>query len=321
MGLKVLFMGDNHCDSLQPPWRTDNYCLTTSQELLESLEIARDNSCDAFVLLGDVFNRAEVGGECRNLVLKTLKKGNNGDGWPFPIYVVVGNHDIAHDPSNLGKSALGTMIDADLLIKTDYDDDLGIAFGHFVPHNTKLIKEGELMKEPALIWAVHASVTTRSIHGDFVLFEDVPLAKKTKLLIAGHVHFPMDQVRKDGKRFINPGNVGRYDATKDNINREINVLLVDYERDGSRIDTQLIPLKTCLPGKDIFKIDKIQKKKDKKAEEMQFIKQTGKLSGWVNVSSGDKYVTLRQSGKIKKLDVRVVDKAVETLREVNDKRK
>jgi len=30
---------------------------------------------------------------------------------------------------------------------------------------------------------------------------------------------------------------------------------------------------------------------------------------------------LRQSGKIKKLDVRVVDKAVETLREVNDKRK
>ena len=321
MSLRVLFVGDNHCDSNTPPSRSDNYCLATTQELQESLEIARDRKCDAVVLLGDVFNRMEVGGESRNLVLRTLKKGNGGAQWPFPIYVVVGNHDIAHDPANLDKSALGTIIEADLVQKVDYAEDLGIAFGHFVPHIEQQIEEGMLMKVPALIWAVHASITTQNIFGKYILFEKVPLSKKTRLVVAGHIHFPMEQTRQDGARFINPGNVGRNAATKENMSRAIQVLLVDYERDGSRIDTELIPLASALPSNQIFHVQRIQEKKDQAAEEAQFIKKVGQLSGWVSLTSGDKYQTLRQAGSVKKIDARVVDMAVDTLREVNDKRK
>jgi predicted phosphodiesterase len=321
MSHRVLFVGDNHCDSNTPPSRSDNYCLATAQELRESLEIARDRQCDAVVLLGDVFNRMEVGGESRNMVLRTLKKGNNGASWPFPIYVVVGNHDIAHDPANLEKSALGTIIESDLVQKVDYAENLGIAFGHFVPNIEQQIEAGMLMKVPALIWAVHASITTRPIFGKYIFFNNVPLSKKTRLVVAGHIHFPMDQVRPDGVRFINPGNVGRNAATKENMSREIQVLLVDYERDGSRIDTELIPLASALPADQIFHIQRIQEKKDQSAEEAQFIQKVGQLSGWVNLASGDKYQALRQSGSIKKIDTRVVDMAVDALREVNEKRK
>lgn len=319
--LRVLFIGDNHCDSATPPSRCDDYCIASAEELQECLEIARDQNCDAVVLLGDVFNRMEVGGRSRNKVLRVTASGNNGAAWPFPIFVTVGNHDIAHDPANLDDSALGTLIAAGTVKKVDYDDDLGIAFGHFVPHFEQHMADGMLMKVPALIWSVHGSITTQPVFGKYILFNDLPLSKKTRLVVAGHIHFPMEETRQDGVRFVNPGNVGRYQATKENMNREIRVLLVDYERDGSRIDLEYIPLKSALPADQVFHVKRIQEKKDKDAEEVQFIKQVGQLSGWVNMASGDKYQSLRESGTIKKIDDRVVDVAVDTLREVNEKKK
>jgi DNA repair exonuclease SbcCD nuclease subunit len=316
-----MFVGDNHCDSATPPSRFDDYCITSALELQECLEIARDQNCDGVNLLGDVFNRMEVGGESRNLVLKVLKQGNNGSSWPFKIFVTVGNHDIAHDPANLEKSALGTLIIAGAVEKVDYDEEFGIAFGHFIPHFERHITDGILMKTPALIWSVHGSITTQPIFGKYVLFEDVPLSKKTRLVVAGHIHFPMESVRADGVRFVNPGNVGRYQATKENMSREIQVVIVDYDRDGSRIEAEYFPLKSALPADQVFHVKKIQDKKDKDAEGIQFIKQVGQLSGWVKMSSGDKYQSLRESGTIKKIDEKVVDVAVATLQEVKDKKK
>ena len=44
---KVLFVGDNHCASKQPPGRLDNYCETSAKEFLECLQIGRDIKVDA----------------------------------------------------------------------------------------------------------------------------------------------------------------------------------------------------------------------------------------------------------------------------------
>jgi hypothetical protein len=45
------------------------------------------------------------------------------------------------------------------------------------------------------------------------------------------------------------------------------------------------------------------------------------MTGWVSTVVGDKYVSVRQSGAIKHIDEKVIDMAVDALREVNEKRK
>ena len=54
---RFLIIGDNHLDSKTPLSRLDNYMETCLQELLETLQIAKANKVDYYILLGDIFNR------------------------------------------------------------------------------------------------------------------------------------------------------------------------------------------------------------------------------------------------------------------------
>jgi len=311
-----LYIGDNHCDSANLPSRNDNYENATVAELLECLEIARDNNCDYIVFLGDIFNRIEVGGSCRNKIMQVLKEQPNGDKWLFDKYVCVGNHDIKHDPQRLHESTLGSLLIAGYLEKVDAVSQYGIGFAHFEPHIEENISKGLFQKKQYPIWVAHASIVTQKIFGKFIMFEDVPLGKGTNVVIAGHVHMPMEQKRKDGKLFINPGNVGRNAATKENMSRDIKVLLMDHNLDATKVDYKYIALKSALPAKEIFKVSQIQNKKDIQTDKRQFLKQVSQIA--IINSTGDKYENLRKAGTIKSIDTKVIDKAITALKEVND---
>ena len=71
--VKILFIGDNHVDDQKPINRKDDYLAATIDELRESLEIAIAEKVDAAVLLGDLFNRIQPGGEARNQVMSELR--------------------------------------------------------------------------------------------------------------------------------------------------------------------------------------------------------------------------------------------------------
>ncbi|MFK5004270.1 metallophosphoesterase, partial [Klebsiella pneumoniae] len=180
----------------------------------EGLRTARDNHCDLFIHLGDVFHRIEVSAECRNLVIATLAADENGDPWPFEKYTIVGNHDIDHNIQNLKRSSLASLIKSGLLRCVDDIPEYRIGFGHFRESLEQEMKDGYCAEGNNLIWAVHANVTVDDFFesANYIKFSDTPLNDECKLLVAGHIHFPLSQKREDGKQFINPGSVSRREA-------------------------------------------------------------------------------------------------------------
>ena len=69
---RFLVVGDNHLDSKSPSSRLDNYMEAGLMELKETLKIAKATNCDYYILLGDLFHRIDVGGECRNRAIEIL---------------------------------------------------------------------------------------------------------------------------------------------------------------------------------------------------------------------------------------------------------
>ena len=251
---RVLFIGDTHANDKTPEWRSDNYLDACVSELAEALAVARERGCDAVVHLGDVFHRLEPSGECRNRILKTFQQDEAGRPWPFRKFVVLGNHDIRSHTDNLGRSALGTLIWAGAVECVDSDEGLRLGFGHFHVGIEDRLRDGWLVGQTPLIWALHAMVVTRKVIFAHVLFEDIPLDASCRLVVAGHYHPPLAQVRADGVRFINPGSVCRLSLKADELTRQPAVLMVDYALDGSNFQTEAIPLAACRPAEGIFRL-------------------------------------------------------------------
>jgi len=313
---RVLFVGDNHIDNITPTCRSDNYMEACLKELQESLEIAKKYKCDAVVFLGDVFHRIEVGAWCRNLVIKILREDTDGNPWPFRKLVCVGNHDIDHNIQNLKKSALGTLLESKVMEMVDEDISLGIAFGHFRNSLVNEIKSGLLKETTMPIVVVHASVVLAPYHGDYVIFDELPLNAATKFIIAGHIHYPMESSRKDGKMFVNPGNVGRERATKENMSRVPQVYLLEYNDDCTSYRQKYITLENSAQPDDIFRVEQIQERKKVTIDTKEYIRRVTQISTWGDIE--DKYESLRVSGKIKQIDGEIVELAVDTVKSVND---
>jgi len=315
---RVLFVGDNHIDNITPPSRRDNYLEATIDELQESLEIGRQYKCDAVVFLGDVFNRIEVSPWCRNAALRVFMADKDEKPWPFRKLVCVGNHDVDHNIQNLKKSSLGTLLTAKVVEMVDEDESLGLYFGHFRSTLVNEMKEGLLQDTQMPIVVVHASVVLSPYHGDYVVFDELPMNKATKFIIAGHIHFPMESFRKDGKIFINPGNVGRERATKENMSRVPKVLLLEYNSDCSEYRQKYITLSRSAPPEDIFRVEQIQERKKTEIDTKEYIQRVTQVASWSDAE--DKYDSLRASGKIKQIDVEIVELAIETVKFVNDEK-
>ena len=111
-------MGDNHCKDKNPANRIDEYWLTSTNEFLETLEIAEANKVDYVIYLGDIFDHRLSGPKTRNTLIKHLHSQPNGEPWSFRKFVVVGNHDI-ESSYPLMESDLGSLIEANVIEKMD----------------------------------------------------------------------------------------------------------------------------------------------------------------------------------------------------------
>jgi DNA repair exonuclease SbcCD nuclease subunit len=321
MKLNVLFIGDNHISARTPANRKDNYLEATLNKLKDCLELGVKHKVDAIVLLGDVFDTREEGPLARNGALNILKSQPDGVPWPFPVYVVVGNHDIQSSFS-LDKSSLGTLINSGVLEKTDYVENLGIAFAHFTPELDENIKNGSLKDFPAMIWACHASIVDvpdSRFADKLVVFDEIPLHENTKMVISGHIHHPMTQIRKDGAIFINPGAIGRYSASKDNLSRDLKVFLLVYDLEGTIYKQEYLYLPSAQHYSDVFKMDQIILNKEQKKEAQEFVKKITLIqsNNWAYTVLDDRLSTMRTFGEKKNVEKEVIDVAVEELRLAN----
>lgn len=316
----VMIVGDVHLSDKQPKNRLDNYCEAIKAKLTESLMIAEERQLDAVILLGDLFEVYEVGPLLRNQTLEILKGEPNGKPWSFPIYVCVGNHDL-DSSSKLEKTALGTLISAGVLQYTSYEPSLCMSFAHYTPNLDREIQNGLLTSSSAIIWICHASISTKldRFQEYTYLFENVPLHPNTSLVISGHIHHAMEQTRSDGKRFINPGAISRYSASKDNLNKDIQILIIDYTLDGDILNEEYIFLKCAKKSEEVFKLEEINIAKSQKAEIAEFKSKIAsiRIHSWQFTSLDDKIQVLKQMATDNELSESITKIAIEAVREVN----
>ncbi len=255
---RILVVGDNHLDSKTPASRLDNYMESGLMELKETLRIAKATKCDDYVLLGDLFNRIDVGGECRNRAIEILAS-DDGEPWPFEKYLTIGNHDIAHDPDKMEKSAAQSLVSAGILKCADTIPGM-MRFMHFTPYLDQSLRDGVLKEYDEKIIFLHASITEKPLMFDHVLFSELEVNPRTKLLFSGHIHRRM-QAEKPGVKFFNPGSLGRPEISSDYEKNKVSVLLVEYDFDTDEYKTKLIELKSSLPYDVVFDIDANKKRK------------------------------------------------------------
>jgi DNA repair exonuclease SbcCD nuclease subunit len=258
MKIRFLFVGDNHLDSRTPTSRLDNYMESGLAELEETLKIAKATKCDYYVLAGDLFNRIDVGGECRNRAIKILAS-DNGEPWPFKKHLTIGNHDIAHDPDKMEKSAAQSLVSAGILECVDSVEGI-MRFFHFRPSLDQELRDGLLTKYDEKIMFLHASITDKPLMFDHVLFKDLEVNPKTKLLLSGHIHRRME-ADKPGVKFLNPGSLGRPEISSDYEKNKVSVLLVEYDLSTDEYKTKTIELRSSLPYDVVFDVDANKKKK------------------------------------------------------------
>ena len=320
---KVMFVGDIHLMDKQPKNRLDDYSLAIRTKLIECFEIAEERKLDAVVLLGDLFEVCEVGALLRNQTLNILNGGPNGNkAWSFPIYICVGNHDL-DSSSNLEKTALGTLISAGCLVKTDYSPSLGISFAHYHPSLDRDIKAGLLTTSSAIIWVCHASISNKlDRFGEYTfLFEDTPLHPNTSLVISGHIHHEMKQTRSDGKRFINPGAISRYSASRDNLEKDIEILILDYTLDGEILNEEYIKLKSAKPASEVFKLEEMKAAKDLKKDTLEFKIKVANMRthSWQFTTLDDKLAALKVMAEQSDISEEITNIVIDAVRKVNEK--
>lgn len=308
MTKRFLIVGDNHLDSKTPQSRLDNYMESSLMQLKETLLIAEEKKVDYYILLGDVFNRIDVGGECRNRALDAFFS-NQGNPWSFKKYVVVGNHDIAHNPSNIKKSALQTLISANVIFKEDTIDGLPVRFLHFTPDLDERLRKGELKQYKDVIYFAHASVMDQPSRFEHILFDDLPLNDECKIFCSGHIHAPMKRERKSGSWFFNPGCLGRTDITE---NHDPQVMLLDFDFNDLNFTNTYIELKSELKFDVIFDLERSNKRKEEQKNTELFIKSVTEMA-IEDTSSGDIETDLVNFANTKKISENVVKKALEAI--------
>jgi len=254
-----VYVADPHFAMDVPASRTDDYLEAVGSKFQESLCITRDMGIDHYVLLGDLFNRADTPGSVRNRVVDILTRGNGGGPWPFRIMMVLGNHDIfGHNRMTIERTAVETLNKTGVIDIFDEDEDLGIYAGHYEANIEKKIHESEMP-----IWAVHSYVVPRPFLGPHILIDDFVVSENTRLVMSGHWHEGYEPVRrKDGVIFANPGSLGR-NSIKD-ASHSVQIAVVSRDRD--RIDVEYVPLKSAKRPEIIFDMKKFEKADENNAK-------------------------------------------------------
>lgn len=272
---KIIIVGDVHLDHRKIKSRLDNYMESSLIDFKETLKIAKNENADAIFYLGDLFDLNIVTPELEAKVINILKSDEYGEPWPFEIYSLYGNHDVDNVVGKLSKSSINIMFASGLMINTDFVEKYSIYCVQWSERVDENIISGLLKDNDATIILAHAYIADKPsayVPGT-ICFDDIDFHEDTKLVVAGHFHYPMDVTREDGKRFINPGSLSRRNFKHDDIERQVQVLSMIINPDEKAVEEiKYIPVETALPYDLIFDLERRESDKEDKKDVKEFTK-------------------------------------------------
>lgn len=277
--MKILFFTDTHIRGFNIKSRKDNFLETLKLKFDEVFNLAEENKVDYILHGGDFFDKPDVSVSIVSEFAELLNKCK------IPIYTICGNHDVfGHNPDTMHRSMIGLLNSVDILnILEEGDIKFLEKNGIRVqltgqPYTYDIDEERNISKyivdqvEDKVDYSIHM------VHGmllDKPFIKEVPhtliedVAKKTKASItfSGHYHTGFGVKNIDDKYFINPGSLIRMSSAYEEVKRKPKVILLELTE---KIDIKEIPLKTALPGKEVFKEDSIVSDRNKEEQLYEF---------------------------------------------------
>jgi DNA repair exonuclease SbcCD nuclease subunit/tetratricopeptide (TPR) repeat protein len=324
--MKFLFATDTHLKGKNPANRIDDFPTAMLTKLSELCAVAKAEGAEAILHGGDLFDVPDVSNRLIGEVGQIIRSCG------VPFYVVPGNHDLyGYNMASLPQTALGVLAktgvvhildrasggvvfqgpdcwvavqgqeyyaDIDKGINNDYRFDPVPGADHKI-----LIPHSMLLKDPFYPGIPHT------------LTKDV--VTDADLILVGHYHPGFDDHTIGRTRFINPGSMGRLDATQATIGRPPRYLIITAEAQKPLL-VEFREFKTARPGIEVLDptmLD-LRKKHAQQFEEFKQNIQQASVAQGTNVK--DVLLSLAQ---VKGLPKDVVDLAQDQLlnAELNDK--
>lgn len=263
---KLVFLETNdiHWRVANPKARKDDYNMAVKSKLIEVFTIAQEKKAAGILIPGDI---VDTPGLALNSIAELASILSFS---PCPIYTIAGQHDEwGHNPITLTRTPYG------LLSRLGYIKDVSrepawIELGGKLiritgRHYDDAVDTENYYEMPSLDGVkIAETITIHLAHGlvlenklGFEKAKHTPLKElKTSadILCVGDYHFGIG-IKKVGSTYvINPGALGRVKAEIEEIDREIQIALIEISEE-SGITAELIPLKSAQPGSEVLSRD------------------------------------------------------------------
>ena len=283
--MKFIFATDFHITGSAPSSRTDDYLRAIFNKIEELFSVAKKENVDFILLGGDLFETYNVS---TSVIRNTLEWFKNRE---IPILSILGNHDLhGHTMETFYRSAMSILDISDFVKIIDIDKQRSLRGFHYYNgleedldiDNEPSEKMKEILEGEEMVWVVHGMISDLNLPhiSRNILINKVRVGKNTKLVLSGDYHagFPIT-IRTDGVIFANPGSLSRTSLAKENINRDIQIVLVEYDPQdvSSSIDIKYISLESALPSDKIFNLAEHEEIKEREAETFSYIEKLKNL--------------------------------------------
>jgi predicted phosphodiesterase len=297
---KIIHFTDPHYKDKAPITRTDDYAKALIDKTLKISKLAKKVKAKAVFCGGDVFDvkdSIKISYWLTNTLIQVFKE------FPCPVYSLIGNHDITYDRlDTIGKQPLGTLFESGALKHLDkvVIDDVEIIGLDFTPANKTEIEHFVIeKKENKQIIIAHHNLflgQTQFYDEKAISYEQLSEVVNADIILNGHIHYPVDGkyiVKLNNKYFVNPGSLSRGSLTDDNLDRNVQVVLIDTEE----MVPELVNLQVA-PASEVFNIQAKEERKEKSRKIEEFV---DNLKEAVVSTDGDDIVSVMSSLKLKKL--------------------
>lgn len=243
----ILFIGDPHLASRNPGFRKDEYPRAILEKLRWSLDLATSEGLLP-VLLGDLFHWPRDNANWLLTEVLNLLAGRQ-------VLAVTGNHDttertLKEDDSLSVMAASGRII---LLDQTGpWSGTIGgrevvlggTCWSDPLPDGYTEAPEGSLV-----IWIAHHNIGFPGAGEDWLKPRPLP---GIDILVNGHIHRPLEDVRKGNTLWLNPGNISRVQRADAVREATPSVLRLDIQ--GAEWSTRAITVPFA-PFEEVFHLD------------------------------------------------------------------
>lgn len=265
--MKLLYVGDIHIRGTNPRNRTDSYKDALKNKLRELHKLAEENGAEAILCAGDIFDKPEVS---TGVLLEFADVFAES---PVPWYTTAGNHDLySYNLSTYWRTSLALLerlvpnfhVINDPMQPLYFDKSAQDVVVTFTPFTSDMDRDGygysPEVDVPENVFKIHVAHGMLLDHTPpfdrFSLVQDVQTT--ADLVLTGHDHTGYGiYKRPDGKTFVNQGSLTRLSASVTEIERAIQVLLIEV-LPGKRADLQLLTLEAAAAGDTVLDRSKIE---------------------------------------------------------------